>query len=170
VSDAYNAAWEAYLNKNIVRIQTEMFKSGAIVRGPMADVYLEPPPNSVWWPKAPRVAWVDDAEAISGRALQFEEGGFFFTFAALGIEIHGRSNGDLDHLLQTKPAGDLFRQDLASLALMSRERFESLLNQACWAMLAVYDVDATGGKVDFYSRLVLEELDEEAGAVQGEAG
>ena len=158
------------MNKNIVRIQTEMFRPGAIVRGPMAEVYIGPPANSVWWPKTPRFAWIDDAEAISGRALQFEEGGFFFTFAALGIEINGRTNGDLDSLLQAKPAAELFRQDLANLALMSGERFESLLNQACWALLAVYDVDVPTGTVDFYSRLVLEELDDqEASAVQGEA-
>ncbi len=158
------------MSKNIVRIQTEMFKPGAIVRGPMVDAYLDPPFNSVWWPRAPHVAWIDDADAISGRALQFEEGGFFFTFAALGTEINGRADGDLDYLLQTHSAAELFRPDLANLALMSRERFESLLNQACWAMLAVYDVDVRSGTVEFYSRLVLEELaDEETGAVQGEA-
>ena len=158
------------MNKNVVRIQTEMFKPGAIVRGPMVDVYLDPPSNSVWWPKVPRVAWIDDADAISGRALQFEEGGFLFTFAALGVEINGHTNGDLDYLLQTRTAADLFRPDLANFALMSRERFESLLNQACWAMLAVYEVDVPAGKVEFYARLMLEELaDEETGAVHGEA-
>lgn len=158
------------MNKNVVRIQTEMFKPGAVVRGPMADVYLEPPSNSVWWPKVPRVAWIDDVDAISGRALEFEEGGFFFTFAALGTEINGRFSGDVDYLLQTRPAAELFRPDLANLALMSRGRFESLLNQACWAMLAVYDVDVPAGTVDFYARLTLEELaDEETGAVHGEA-
>ncbi len=155
------------MNKNVVRIQTEMFKPGAIVRGPMADVYLEPPPNSVWWPKMPRLAWIDDAEAVSGRALQFEEGGFLFSFSALGTEISWHTNGDIDYLLQTRPARELFRSDLADFALMSRERFEALLTQACWAMLAVYEVDVPAGKVDFYARLALEELaDEETGAIQ----
>jgi hypothetical protein len=158
---------EAYLNKNLVRIQTEMFKPGAIVRGPMADVYLDPPSNSVWWPKVPRLGWIDDADAVSGRALQFEEGGFLFSFAALGTEINGHTNGDIDYLLQTRSAADLFRLDLANFALMSGERFESLLNQACWAMLAVYEVDVPAGKIDFYARIMLEELaDEETGAVQ----
>ncbi len=155
------------MNKNVVRIQTEMFKPGAIVRGPMAELYLEPPPNSVWWPKMPRAAWIDDAEAVSGRALQFEEGGFLFSFSALGTEISGHTNGDIDYLLQTRPARELFRSDLADFALMSRERFEALLTQACWAMLAVYEVDVPAGKVDFYARLALEELaDEETGAIQ----
>ncbi len=160
--NSYNADQEACLNKNVVRIQTEMFKPGAIVRGPMADMYLEPPPTSVWWPKMPHAAWIDDAESVSGRALQFEEGGFLFTFAALGTEINGHSNGDIDHLLQSRSAADLFRPDLASRALMSRDRFESLLPQACWAMLAVYEVDVTTGKVDFYAQLTLEELADEA--------
>jgi hypothetical protein len=116
------------------------------------------------------VSWIDDLDAISGRALQFEEGGFFFTFAALGTEINGRASGDIDYLLQTRPASELFRKDLANFALMSHERFESLLNQACWAMLAVYDVDLSTGKIYFYARLTLEELaDEETGAVQGGA-
>ncbi len=158
------------MNKNVVRIQTEMFKPGAIVRGPMVDVYLEPPRNSVWWPKLPRVAWIDDDEAVSGRALRFEEGGFFFTFAALGTEINGRANGDLDFLLQATTAAQLFRPDLANLALMSRARFESLLNQACWAMLALYDVDVPGRKVEYYAGLSLEELDDqETDAIQGAA-
>ena len=158
------------MNKNVVRIQTEMFKPGAIVRGPMVETYLEPPSNSAWWPKEPRVSWIDDVDAISGRALQFEDGAFFFTFAALGTEINGRANGDLDYLLHTRSAADLFHSDLANLALMAGERFESLLNQACWAMLAVYDVDIPTGKVNFYARLSLEELaDEETGAVQGGA-
>jgi hypothetical protein len=95
-SGSYNAAQEASLNKNIVRIQTEMFKPGAIVRGSMAHIYLEPPSNSAWWPKMPRAAWIDDADAVSGRALQFEEGGFLFTFSGLGTEINGHTNGALD--------------------------------------------------------------------------
>ena len=154
------------MNKNVVRIQTEMFKPGAIVRGAMADVYLKPPSNSVWWPKMPRAAWVDDAESVSGRALQFREGGFLFSFAALGTEISGHTNGDIDYLLQTRPAAELFRTDLANLALMARERFESLLTRACWAMLAVYEVDVPAAKVAFYARLALEELaDEETGTM-----
>ncbi len=158
------------MNKNVVRIQTEMFKPGAIVRGPMVDVYLDPPLNSVWWPKPPRFTWIDDEDAISGRALQLQDGGYFFTFTALGTEINGRSNGDLDFLLQTVPAADLFRLDLANLALMSLKRFESLLKQACWAMLAVYDVDVAGRRIEYYAGLELEELDDaETGPIQGEA-
>ncbi len=155
------------MNKNVVRIQTEMFKPGAIVRGPAADIYLEPPSNAAWWPKMPRAAWIDDPDSVSGRALQFEEGGFLFSFAALGTEINGHTNGGIDFLLQTRSAADLFRPDLAGFALMSRDRFESLLPQACWVMLAVYDVDVPTGKVDFYAQLALEELaGEETGAVQ----
>ena len=158
------------MNKNVVRIQTEMFKPGAIIRGPMTDVYLEPPLNSVWWPKTPRVAWIDDADAVSGRALLFQEGGFLFTFAGLGTEINGHTSGDVDYLLHTRPAAELFRRDLANLALMAGERFESLLNQACWAMLAIYEVDVPAGRIDFYARLMLEELaDEATGALQGGA-
>jgi hypothetical protein len=72
--------------------------------------------------------------------------------------------------LQTRPASDLFHRDLANFALMSGERFESLLNQACWAMLAIYEVDADTGKVDFYARLMIDELaDEATGAIQGGA-
>ena len=158
------------MNKNVVRIQTEMFKPGAVVRGPMVEVYLQPPRNSVWWPKLPRVTWIDDDEAVSGRALRFDEGGFFFTFAAIGTEINGRANGGIDFLLQTTTAAQLFRPDLANLALMSRARFESLLNQACWAMLALYDVDVPAGTVDYYAGLSLEALDDqETGAIHGAA-
>ncbi len=145
-----------------------MFKPGAAVRGPMIDLYLYPPSNSVWWPRQPNVAWLEDPDG--GPVLRFEDGGFFFTFAALGTEISGRSNGDLDYLLQTHTAAELFHPDLPSLALMSRERFESLLNQASWAILAVYDVDVPNEKIDFYASLTLEELNSEAaGATEGEA-
>ena len=165
----YNAVQEARLNKNVVRIQTEMFKPGTIVRGPLIDLYLDPPSNSVWWPQQPTFTWLDDA--AERRAVRFEDGGFFFSFAALGTEINGRANGDIDHLLRTHSAAQLFHPDLPNLALMSRERFESLLNQASWAILAVYDVDVPNEKVEFYASLTLEELDsEEAGATEGKAG
>jgi hypothetical protein len=156
------------LNKNVVRVQTEMFKAGAAVRGPMIDLYLDPPSNSVWWPRQPNVMWLEDAEGAP--IMRFDEGGFFFTFAALGTEINGRSNGDLDYLLETHGAAELFQPDLPSLAIMSRERFESLLNQASWAILAVYDVDVLAEKAEFYACLTLDELDSEvAGATEGEA-
>jgi hypothetical protein len=156
------------LNKNVVRVQTEMFKPGAAVRGALIDLYLNPPSNSVWWPRQPNVAWLEDPNG--SPVMRFEDGGFFFTFAALGTEINGRSNGDLDYLLQTHTAAELFQPDLPSLAIMSRERFESLLNQASWAILAVYDVDVSTKKVDFYACLTLDELDsEEANATEGEA-
>ncbi len=158
-----------HLNKNVVRIQTEMFKPGAVVRGPRLDVYADPPANSVWWPRAPHFIWLDDPQAGPSSQIRFDEGAFFFTFAAVGTEINGHSHGAIDYLMQTRTAAELFRPDLANLALLSRDRFESLLNQACWATLAVYDVDVVTGKVEFYAGLELEELNEESEAAEGEA-
>ncbi len=153
------------MNKNVVRIQTEMFKPGVIVRGPSLEVYVDPPSRSVWWPRQPRLTWLDEPDGI---ALRLEDGGFFFTFAALGTEINGRTNGDIDCLLQTRPAAELFRPDLPSFALMSRDRFESLLNQACWASLAIYEADAETGQIEYYAGLTLDELNAEDEATEGE--
>ena len=147
------------MNKNVVRIQTEMFKPGAVVKGPSVDLYADPPLNSAWWPHLPRFTWFDDPEAGLGRMLRFDEGGFFFTFAALGIEINGRTNGDIDFLLQTTPAAELFRPDLAGLALLSADRFEYPLLQACWASLAVYDADVSARRIELIAGLELEYLD-----------
>ena len=153
------------MTKNIVRTQTEMFKTGAVVRGPVVDVYLDPPRNAAWWPHLPRFTWLT-AEAGTKQALRFDEGGFFFTFAALGTEINGHANGDIDLLLQTRPAAELFKDDLAGLALISVERLQHALVQACWATLAVYDVDVSTGKLEFDAGFDLEYIEaEETGSI-----
>jgi hypothetical protein len=138
-----------------------MFKPGSVVQGPLVDVYLSPPSNSVWWPKAPSFSWLENTTG-SGYSLRFDEGGFFFTFVALGTEINGRSNGDIDHLLQTRSAAELFHADLPGLALLARDRFEYALQQACWASLAIFSVDVEACSVDFEATLELEDADSEA--------
>ncbi len=166
VSDTrtYNLVLEETVNRNVVRIQTELFKPGEKVRGHLIDIYTRPPNHCTWYPKQPQMKFVDDPEGVHaayghpGKMLVFEEGGLFFTFHALGAQVDGYTTGDIDFLMKEIPAKNLFAEDLghfADLAMMSLNMFS---NNAMWAVLAVYDVDAENVRVQFEATLELDEV------------
>jgi hypothetical protein len=151
------------LHKNVVRIQTEMFKPGEVVRGEVIDLYIKPPSNCVWYPKMPNVTLVDDAEGAHTighrrKMLRFDSGGIFFRFDALGPEADGLHMGDIDLLLETIPAGVLFRQDIPHLATLAQLDVRIFNDKPYWAAIAIYSVDVEQKLVEFEATLELDEI------------
>ncbi len=151
------------MNKNVVRIQTELFKPGELVRGHLIDIYMKPPRNFVWYPKQPSFSMIDDPEGRHtfghpGKMLRFDEGGLFFRFDALGRECDGVFKGDIDYLLSDHDASQLFADDLPHFAEMAQMSLQMFDNNARWAVLAVYDVDAENVRVQFEATLELDEV------------
>jgi hypothetical protein len=151
------------MTKNVVRIQTEMFKPGELVRGHLIDIYLRPPSNYAWHPRQPKFQLVPNPEGAHtyghpGEMLRFDEGGLLFRFDALGEQADGFSKGDIDFLLQTIPASKLFAEDIPHFATLAHMSLESFKNRAWWATLALYDVDVDQQKVWFDAKLELSEV------------
>ncbi len=166
VSDTgnYNPVLEVSVNRNVVRIQTELFKPGEKVRGHLIDIYTRPPNHCTWYPKQPQMNFVDDPEGVHaayghpGKMLVFEEGGLFFTFHALGAQVDGYTTGDIDFLMKEIPARTLFAEDLAHFADLATMSLNMFSNNAMWAVLAVYDVDVDTSHVEFSATLELDEM------------
>ncbi len=154
------------MKKNVVRVQTEMFKRGEVVRGERIDLYLKPPPNCAWYPKMPDVALVDDPDGghtvgHPRKKLRFDSGGLFFRFDALGPETDGMHKGSIDLLMQTIPARVLFGEDIPHLATLAQMDVRIFEDQPYWAALAVYSVDLEHKRVEFEATLELDEIYEE---------
>ena len=153
------------MNKNVVRIQYERFKPGEIVRGHGIDLCTKPPMRYAWYPQMPRFTMLDDPEGIHslghpGRMLRLDDGGILFRFNALGTECDGITSGDIEALLTTIPASELFAEDMPHLAEMGEMRLDVFQDHALWAMLAIYDVDVINHHVDFEASLDLVEVSE----------
>lgn len=153
------------MNKNIVRIQTELFKADEKVRGHLIDIYLKPPRHCVWYPHKPAMELIPDPEGIHsyghpGEMLVFKEGGLFFSFHSLGKEVDGFSTGDIDFLLKNgeNDAASLFGEDLPHFAQQAQMSLMAFRDNARWATLAVYNVDVPSRHVEFEAGLELEEL------------
>jgi hypothetical protein len=150
------------LAHNVVRIQEEMIKPGVLVRGGMIDIYINPPRHSVWYPHLPKYIFMDDPDVTSihhpGKIMLFEEGGIYFRFASLGLEVDGYTLGDIDFLMSLMPASELFADDLEHFARMSQERADVFRDRSLWAALAVYEVDIDTQTVEFCAWLELSEL------------
>ena len=151
------------MNKNVVRIQTEMFKPGEVVRGETIDLYLTPPSNCAWYPKMPEVAIQDDPDGAHtlghpGKLLRFEEGGLFFRFDALGPETDGVHKGDIDRLMSSIPASELFAQDIPHLATLAQFNVKIFENQPYGAAIAIYRFNMEQKRVEFEATLQLDEI------------
>ncbi len=151
------------MTKNVVRIQTELFKPGEIVRGHLIDIYTRPPKNYVWHPRQPEFQLVDDPDGLHtyghpGEMMVFKEGGLLFRFDALGAQADGFSKGDIDFLMQTIPAKTLFAEDIPHFATLAHMSVDAFKNRAWWATLALYDVDVEQKKVWFDASLELSEV------------
>ena len=154
------------MNRNVVRIQTEMFKPGEVVRGERIDLYIKPPANCVWYPKMPNVSLLDDPDGghMVGhplKKLRFDEGGLFFRFDALGPETDGIHKGDIDYLMSSVPARKLFGEDIPHLATLAQMDVRLFKDKPYWATLALYDVDVENKRVVFNATLDLDEIYEE---------
>ena len=151
------------MNKNVVRIQFERVKAGETAVGHIIDIYIHPPRNYTWYPKAPRFTMLDDPQGVHsfgrpGQMMRFDEGGLLMRFDALGPECPGVSKGDIDFLMTTVPASKLFAEDLPHFADQASYRLDVFNQHATWAMLAIYDVDVEAQEVEFEAGLELEEI------------
>ncbi len=153
------------MNKNVVRIQTELFKPGEKVSGHLIDFYLKPPRHCVWYPHKPAMELVPDPDGVRsyghpGELLIFKEGGLFFRFDSLGKECDGLFAADIDFLLKGGEctAEELFGEDLPHFAQQAQLSLRMFEDNARWATLAIYDVDVVSKHVEFDCGLELEEL------------